>query len=505
MTAGAATAGLRARRVALLLAAASVVAGGACLSAWRVDGLLYACNDAGACPEGLTCDDGVCCQPGGSPPCPTQAANGVCPDGAAPRSYFEDADRDGFGNPNITKAFCTLPVKTAWAVDARDCDDANPTIKPTGLEACNGRDDDCDGTVDEGLSPRITWYRDADGDGFGEAGAPLDACTTPPGYADKAGDCAPQDVGRYPGAPERCNGADDNCDGRADEGPFADAYDPGVDAEDAFVCNGPGLGLCAAANLQCRQTGGDAGLVCTARHAAESETCNQVDDDCDGALDNAPGCGGPPSIAGAKATFTAERVAVAAFSNLLGRCAKGYSAVEPPVAMTWVNPVWVLTTQRLANQNEPTGGTLYAHLWAMEAGPGDVWDLSGPGATLHLNLTWGAGVLNPGELPGGGTDLFGPATRHRQPVVTLCTAQGQVVRQYQPAANPIEGNDNSFRDTVPLAGSAAWTVTGSGDLSRVKRVEVVMSTRAPSSTQLYPTTTVPVTFLPDAGFFGGGP
>lgn len=63
-------------------------------------------------------------------------------------------------------------------------------------EVCNGRDDDCDGSVDEGLNV------DEDGDGF---------------YAcDQANpsrqDCDDANTDIYPGRPEICNGLDDDCD-----------------------------------------------------------------------------------------------------------------------------------------------------------------------------------------------------------------------------------------------------------------------------------------------------
>lgn len=48
----------------------------------------------------------------------------------------------------------------------------------------------------------LTWYVDADGDGFGDSGRPtIVACEGPDGYAAVAGDCNDADAGNYPGAP----------------------------------------------------------------------------------------------------------------------------------------------------------------------------------------------------------------------------------------------------------------------------------------------------------------
>ena len=57
-------------------------------------------------------------------------------------------------------------------------------------EVCDGLDNDCDGTNDEGLSPDVReFYRDDDGDGYGQRDDALQACGQPSGYAERAGDC----------------------------------------------------------------------------------------------------------------------------------------------------------------------------------------------------------------------------------------------------------------------------------------------------------------------------
>lgn len=72
------------------------------------------------------------------------------------------------------------------------------------------------------------YYLDGDGDGFGAPEFPADddllgaGCTAPPGYTDQVGDCDDTDATRYPGGHEACNLVDDDCDGRTDDGCWAD-------------------------------------------------------------------------------------------------------------------------------------------------------------------------------------------------------------------------------------------------------------------------------------------
>lgn len=66
-------------------------------------------------------------------------------------------------------------------------------------------------------SPIKTWYEDRDGDGYG-AGPGRGSCLAPDGYVDRSGDCNDDDAAVNPGATEACDGADNDCDGQADEG-----------------------------------------------------------------------------------------------------------------------------------------------------------------------------------------------------------------------------------------------------------------------------------------------
>lgn len=96
-----------------------------------------------------------------------------------------------------------------------DCDDGDPTINPGAEEVCDGRDNDCNGEIDEGAAQ--TFYADADGDGFGDARVAVEACVPPDNYVAGGTDCDDDNAAIYPGATEECDGADNDCDGQIDE------------------------------------------------------------------------------------------------------------------------------------------------------------------------------------------------------------------------------------------------------------------------------------------------
>ncbi len=79
-------------------------------------------------------------------------------------------------------------------------------------------DDDCDGTLDDGLT-QTTFYRDADGDGYGAAAVTIQACAVPTGYVANSADCNDANAAIKPGAADAiCDGIDQNCNGTADDG-----------------------------------------------------------------------------------------------------------------------------------------------------------------------------------------------------------------------------------------------------------------------------------------------
>ena len=153
-------------------------------------------------------------------------------------TYYKDGDGDGFGNPAITKKACTVPE--GYVSNNLDCKDGNNTIYPGAPEVCDGLDNDCDGLVDE--DAKITYYKDGDGDGFGNPANTKKACAVPTGYVTNNLDCIDNNKTIYPGAPEFCDGVDNNCNGLIDE------YKPQAEItalEGVDLCNKTSLTLMA--------------------------------------------------------------------------------------------------------------------------------------------------------------------------------------------------------------------------------------------------------------------
>jgi hypothetical protein len=99
-----------------------------------------------------------------------------------------DADGDSF----VSNACCN------GSVCGEDCDDSAGAVSPTSAEVCNHVDDDCNGTIDDGVT--VTLYRDADGDLFGDTSLPAEVCAGTPGYVATPGDCDDTNPTRYPGS-----------------------------------------------------------------------------------------------------------------------------------------------------------------------------------------------------------------------------------------------------------------------------------------------------------------
>lgn len=207
----------------------------------------------------------------------------------------EDKDGDGFF------------AATSSCKSGRDCDDSRPSVSPDEDEVCgNGRDDNCNGKVDECDG---TGGADATGDaadgfgadvgadgrvskdgGFGTDGSRCSGsdATCPGSCVDRDGDgwgaegqtagcpesgpdCNDDDDQIHPGAQEVCNGRDDDCDGNTDECASPQGTCQSVDGESRCIV--PVGAECSSSDQCPKHTACDSGIDPSECRNIRGETC----------------------------------------------------------------------------------------------------------------------------------------------------------------------------------------------------------------------------------------
>ncbi len=193
--------------------------------------------------------------------CPGRSPCGDGTDRGTPGAANEYCDNDGDG----------------YAEDQGDCQDDNATVSPAMDEQCNGIDEDCDGQVDEDVPPLPICL------GMGVCGPVVARCAGAAGW-----------VCEYPATFQevetRCDGLDNDCDGRTDEDLAWQGLPLGAACRAPGVC-GDGTVECSPLTLQATCST----LWDGSEAMGRIEECNSLDDDCDGFTDEDFGLGQPCS------------------------------------------------------------------------------------------------------------------------------------------------------------------------------------------------------------------
>jgi cysteine-rich repeat protein len=213
------------------------------------------------CPRGFECRDGRST---------AGAATRQCiPSSGGCEGCF-DPDRDGYGiGPEC---------------EGLDCRPNDGDIYPGATEVCDGVDNNCNGTVDEGLG-LTDFYPDTDGDGVGAIVSPTQACAAPEGFVAATGDCDDEDRRTYPDAPELCDGEDNDCDDEIDNGAVPRNFWPDRDNDGFGDVNATPTESCAPL-AGASTVGNDCNDGNAAVQPGVAESCsNSIDDNCDGQRD----------------------------------------------------------------------------------------------------------------------------------------------------------------------------------------------------------------------------
>ncbi|MFM7201013.1 MAG: MopE-related protein [Myxococcota bacterium] len=204
------------------------------------------------------------------------------------QTFYADSDGDGQGDLNSQISWCQAGTPEKAVSNSFDCDDTSDSAFLGGTETCDGADNDCDGQADEGLTH--AYYADTDDDGYGDEDTLVNACEAPEGFVSMAGDCDDDNDASYINAPEVCDGEDNDCNGEIDE--IGDSVFFEDQDEDGYG-DASSTTIACSAPVGYADQAGDCNDDSKSVSPEATETCDGVDNNCNGSIDEAEECATP--------------------------------------------------------------------------------------------------------------------------------------------------------------------------------------------------------------------